>query len=146
HETLVHAADAQLAAGQPPDLPAEVAADAIDEWLTEVSGPIMGRPDPRAAGLPPGKVLQVSATDAGLDGAAQWRVSHQPGGVTAERGSGADERAADAADLALSGPAAGLLLLLTRRVSVADATAGPDPVTVSGDQALLAQWLAETIF
>src|SRR6185437_6076776 len=42
HETLVHAADAQLAAGQPPDLPAEVAADTIDEWLTVISGPLLG--------------------------------------------------------------------------------------------------------
>ena len=84
HETLVHAADAQLAAGQPPDLPAEVAADTIDEWLTVISGPLLGRPDPRAAGLPPGRALRVQATDPGLAGPARWRVSHQPGGARAE--------------------------------------------------------------
>jgi uncharacterized protein (TIGR03083 family) len=161
HETLVHAADAQLAAGQPPDLPADVAADTIDEWLTFISGPVLGRPDPRAAGLPPGRTLRVQATDPGLAGPARWRVSHQPGGVRAEREPGPGETgpaapgsaqprsgatADSAADLTLSGPAAGLLLLLTRRVSVAEATAAPDPVTIAGDQALLPQWLAETIF
>ena len=153
HETLVHAADAQLAAGQPPDLPAEVAADTIDEWLTVISGPLLGRPDPRAAGLPPGRALRVQATDPGLAGPARWRVSHQPGGVRAERepraarpGPGGSADGPDAADLTLSGPAAGLLLLLTRRVSVAGATAGPDPVTIAGDRALLTRWLAETIF
>ena len=52
HETLVHCADAQLAAGDTPEIPGPLAADAIDEWLTVMSGPIFGRPDPRAAALP----------------------------------------------------------------------------------------------
>jgi len=46
HETLVHAADAELAAGRQPDIAPRIAADAIDEWLTVISGPLYGRPDP----------------------------------------------------------------------------------------------------
>jgi uncharacterized protein (TIGR03083 family) len=150
HETVVHAADAQLAAGQPPGLPADVAADTIDEWLTVMSGPVLGRPDPRAAGLPQGRALRVRATDPGLADPASWRVSHDGGVVIVARGPAGDQDAdgtgAGPADLELSGPAARLLLLLVRRASVAQATDGPDPVTVRGDQALLTQWLAETIF
>jgi uncharacterized protein (TIGR03083 family) len=150
HETLVHAADAQLTAGQPPGLPADVAADAIDEWLTVIHGLVPGQPDPRAAGLPPGRALRVRATDAGLAGAASWRVSHDGGVVSVAPGPAGDgDRSAAGtgpADLELAGPAGRLLLLLVRRASVAVATAGPDPVTVRGDQALLTQWLAETIF
>ncbi len=49
HETLVHRADAQLAAGAEPEpvIEAEIAADAIDEWLMLVTGgPGAGRMRP----------------------------------------------------------------------------------------------------
>jgi uncharacterized protein (TIGR03083 family) len=134
HETLVHAADAQLATGQRPDIEPRLAADAIDEWLTVMSGPLGGRPDPRAAALPEGRVLHVHATDGGLDGAGEWLVSHEPGGVTVRPGHGKG-------DVALTGPAAALLLVLLRRQPVA----GP-AVTVHGDAALLDHWLAELSF
>jgi hypothetical protein len=92
----------------------------------------------------------VRATDPGLADPASWRVSHDGGVVIVARGPAGDQDAdgtgAGPADLELSGPAARLLLLLVRRASVAQATDGPDPVTVRGDQALLTQWLAETIF
>ena len=130
HETLVHAADARLAAGQPPDLPPALAADAIDEWLTELMRPVGDEADPRAAALPPGTSLHVHATDA--DG--EWLVSHGPGGVTAERGHAK-------ADAAVTGPASALLLVLLRRAPADD----PD-VTVHGDPAVLTRWLAATPF
>jgi uncharacterized protein (TIGR03083 family) len=134
HETLVHAADGLLAAGRRPDLPAPVAADAIDEWLTVVSGPSSGEPDRRAAGLPAGRVLHVHATDDGLDGAGEWLISHEPDGVRVRPGHGRG-------DAALTGPAAVLLLVLTRR-----RPAGDPAVTVFGDGALPTGWLAETSF
>ena len=56
HETLVHAADAQLAAGQPPAVPADVAADTIDEWLTVMSGPVLGLAGPARGGPAGGPV------------------------------------------------------------------------------------------
>jgi uncharacterized protein (TIGR03083 family) len=130
HETLVHQADAVLAAGQRPDLPAGLAADAIDEWLTEMMRPVGGEADLRATALPPGASLHVHATDA--DG--EWLVSHGPGGVTAERGHAR-------ADAAVTGPASSLLLVLLRR-----APADDPGVTVSGDPAVLTRWLAETPF
>jgi uncharacterized protein (TIGR03083 family) len=134
HETLVHAADAQLAAGRQPDIGPRMAADAIDEWLTVLSGPIYGRPDPRAAALPEGRVLHVHATDDGLAGSGEWLISHEPGGVTVRPGHGKG-------DAALTGPAARLLLVLIRR-----APADDPAVTVFGDGALLTRWLAETSF
>lgn len=130
HETLVHQADAVLAAGQRPDLPAGLAADAIDEWLTELMAPRGGEADLRAAALPPGASLHVHATDA--DG--EWLVRHGPGGVTAERGHAQ-------ADAAVTGPAGALLLVLLRRVPADD-----PGVTVRGDPAVLTRWLAETPF
>src|SRR5215469_10660198 len=55
HETLVHRADAQLAAGKQPEplIEAEVAADAIDEWLMLVTGGL-GTAGERAKALPAG--------------------------------------------------------------------------------------------
>jgi uncharacterized protein (TIGR03083 family) len=134
HETLVHAADAQLAAGQDVHLAPRVAADAIDEWFTVITDPGFGGADWRAAALPPGRVLHVHATDDGLDGSGEWLISHEPGGVTAVPGHGRG-------DAAVTGPAARLLLVLARR-----APAGDPAVTVHGDAALLDRWLAETSF
>jgi uncharacterized protein (TIGR03083 family) len=136
HETLVHLADAQLAAGQDPEpgiVPA-LAADAIDEWLRLMSGPLGGDSDPRADALAAGAALHVHATDDGLDGQGEWLVRHGPDGVTVESGHGK-------ADAALSGPAGSLLLVLMRR---RPATA-PE-VTVSGDASVLSGWLDRTRF
>jgi len=134
HETLVHAADGLLAAGRRPDIAPRVAADGIDEWLTVTSGPLNGRPDPRAAALPEGRVLHVHATDEGLDGSGEWLISHDPDGVAVRPGHGKG-------DAALTGPAAALLLVLLRRMPADDSA-----VTLFGDRALLARWLAETSF
>jgi uncharacterized protein (TIGR03083 family) len=134
HETLVHAADARLAAGGQPDIAPRVAADAIDEWLTVTSGPLYGRPDPRAAALEEGRVLHVHATDDGLDGAGEWLISHEPGGVQVRPGHGKG-------DAALTGPAAALLLVLLRRVPLSDPA-----VTIFGDAGVVTRWLAETSF
>ena len=41
HQAMVHCADAQLAAGDEVFGIPELAADAIDEWLTVMSGPTL---------------------------------------------------------------------------------------------------------
>jgi uncharacterized protein (TIGR03083 family) len=134
HETLVHAADAQLAAGGEPDLAPRLAADAIDEWLTVLTSLGEGGPDPRAGALEAGRVLHVHATDDGLDGAGEWLISHGPDGVRVTPGHGKG-------DAALTGPAAALLLVLLRRAPLGDRA-----VTVFGDAAVVTRWLAEISF
>jgi uncharacterized protein (TIGR03083 family) len=135
HETLVHCADAQLAAGDEVSIPAEIAADAIDEWLTTMSGPHAGQPDLRASALVAGAALAVQATDPELGGRARWLIRHAADGVqilTADTAS---------ADALLAGRAADVLLVLMRRMPAAGG-----PARVSGDAGLLARWLEQTAF
>ena len=135
HETLVHRADAQLAAGAEPEpvIEAEVAADAIDEWLMLLAGGL-GNANERAGALPAGAGLHVHATDDGLGGAGEWMIRHGAGGLAVEPGHGSG-------DAALVGPAASLLLVLMRRRPVSDPA-----VTVYGDSAVVDGWLASTAF
>jgi uncharacterized protein (TIGR03083 family) len=135
HETLVHRADAQLAAGAQPEpaIEAEVAADAIDEWLMLLSSGL-GNADERAKALPAGAVLHVHATDDGLGGRGEWMIRHDGGGLTVEPGHGKG-------DAALTGPAVSLLLVLMRRRPVSDPA-----VTVYGNSAVVDGWLASTAF
>jgi len=134
HETTVHAADAQIAVsgaqGQPtaPAIAADVAADGIDEWLTELTAPADGHPDPRAAGLAEGESLHVHAADV-PDGSGEWLVSHDPAGITVRR-------VHDKGTVALRGGASDLLLVLLQRLPP-DAPA----VGLHGDPAVLRRWL-----
>jgi uncharacterized protein (TIGR03083 family) len=134
HETLVHRADAGLAAGREVSIAPDLAADAIDEWLGFLSGPVLGRPDPRALALPAGRALHVHATDSELDGSGEWLVRHTPSGVTVEPRHGKG-------DAALTGPAARVLLVLLRRLPASDPA-----VEIFGDRDLLERWLAQTDF
>src|SRR6516162_6200240 len=136
HETLVHRADAQLAAGAEPEpvIEAEVAADAIDEWLMLLTGGNVGNAGERTKALPAGAALHIHATDGGLGGRGEWMIRHDAGGLTVEPGHGKG-------DAALSGPAASLLLVLMRRRPVSDPA-----VTVYGDSAVVDGWLASTAF
>jgi uncharacterized protein (TIGR03083 family) len=134
HETLMHTADAELATGHAVIIAPDLAADAIDEWLGFLSGPTFGRKDPRAQALPEGRTLHVHATDDGLDGSGEWLVSHPASGVTVQPGHGK-------ADVALTGPAARILLVLVRRLPPSDPS-----VKVLGDASLLERWLAQTPF
>lgn len=134
HESMVHCADAQLAAGDEVAMTAELAADAIDEWLRVMSGPDLGQPDRREAVLAPGRTLHVHATDPGLGGTGEWLVTHSSDGVRVTGGHGSG-------DVALSGPAADLLLVLLGRKP---ATA--EPVRVFGDHDLLDAWLTGITF
>jgi uncharacterized protein (TIGR03083 family) len=137
HETLVHRADAQLAAGAVPEpvIEAEVAADAIDEWLMLLTNGILGDAGERITkALPAGAGLHIHATDDGLGGSGEWMIRHDAGGLTVEPGHGKG-------DAALTGPAASLLLVLMRRRPVSDPA-----VTVYGDSAVVDGWLASTAF
>jgi uncharacterized protein (TIGR03083 family) len=142
HETLVHAADARLAAGLPAGLPPApaVAADGIDEWLTVLMPPPPGQADPRAQVLPPGTALHVRASDADGPGPAEWIIRHGTAGVNVTRLAGpagppAGGHSGD--DVVLAGPAAALLLVLLRRLPADDPS-----VAVTGQREVLDRWLA----
>jgi hypothetical protein len=136
HETLVHRADAQLAAGAEPEplIEAEVAADAIDEWLMLLTSGIPGNASERTKALSAGAGLHIHVTDDGLGGRGEWMIRHGADGLTVEPGHGKG-------DAALTGPAASLLLVLMRRRPVSDPA-----VTVYGDSAVVDGWLASTAF
>jgi uncharacterized protein (TIGR03083 family) len=131
HETLVHLADAQLAAGDVADIPADLATDAIDEWLTVMS-PLNAGGNNLAAVMPAGSAMQVRVTGPGTAG--EWLVRHASDGVQVLRDAGSS-------DVTLAGPASPVLLALMRRIPVSSRS-----VQVSGDANLLDRWLALTAF
>jgi len=131
HETAIHCADAELAAGSPAGYPAEFAADGVDEILVAFFGRGAG-PAGESSGGADSRLLLVSAADTGRD----WhvRLSGDLGRIIATgRGKGPDGAAPGCA---LSGPAAALYLLLWNRAGL---TAD---VQVSGDTSLLSSWTA----
>jgi uncharacterized protein (TIGR03083 family) len=128
HETLVHKTDADLATGRPPAIEPDIAADAIDEWLGLIAHDL----EPGAQPLPDGAVLHVHTADG--QAAGEWLVRQEPSGLAVEAGHGRG-------DVALTGPAAQVLLVLLRRLPADDPA-----VAVHGDAALLAGWLAQTPF
>jgi uncharacterized protein (TIGR03083 family) len=105
HETLVHMADVQLAVADVADIPADLAADAIDEWLTVMS-PLNAGGNDLASVLPAGTAMTVRITGPGT--AAEWLVQHMSDGVQVLPG-----RASS--DVTLAGPASDVLLALMRR-------------------------------
>jgi uncharacterized protein (TIGR03083 family) len=138
HEAAVHLADAQLAAGRDVDLAPEVAADGVDEWLARIAA---GPGGTAGSALGPaqdlrgdGQSLHFHGTDPGLSGTGEWLVTRTPSGVTVARGHGK-------ADVAVRGPAVGLLLVLTRRLP----PSAPG-IEVLGEHALLTHWLQHTPF
>jgi uncharacterized protein (TIGR03083 family) len=135
HEVMVHLADADMATGAHVAMPAELAADAIDEWLTVMSNLTAGEPDRRLAALPLGRSLHVHATDPELAGNGEWLITHTNDDtvhVTREHGT---------ADVALTGPATDVLLVMLGRLPVSS-----DAVRVYGDAGLLNLWLKDITF
>jgi len=126
HETLVHRADAELAARVPvlPDVDPVVAADAVDEHLAMVVLSAKRRPDLGADGA----TLHLHATDDGLDGSGEWVVTLDPEGPRVEH-------AHRKSDAAVRGPARALLTVLTNRERPEDAG-----VDVLGAVELLERW------
>ncbi len=131
HEAAVHLADAQLAAGRDVDLDPGLAAAGVDEWLGLIAA---GTAGPAREMRGDGQSLQFHATDPGLPGTGEWLITRTSSGITLRHGHGK-------ADVAVRGPAADLLLILTRRLP----PSAPG-VEILGQQALLTHWLQHTPF
>ncbi|MGH3718438.1 MAG: maleylpyruvate isomerase family mycothiol-dependent enzyme [Pseudonocardiaceae bacterium] len=135
HETTVHRADAELALGREFALEADLAADAISEWLSLLCSAKDVEVRPELAALRgTGQILHLHSTDPGLGEAGEWIVRRTPSGPTWEHGHAKG-------DVAVRGAVVDLLLVLMRRVPPAEA-----PITVLGDAGVLEHWLDHTRF
>lgn len=137
-ETMMHRADAELAAGRDVVLDAGLAADGIDEWLTSVTDPRFRQRGDGSQALPAGAAMHLRA--AGVPGAGavtDWLIRSTGGSLSLQRGP-ADP---GEADVSVCGPADRLLLVLVRRLP-----ADEPSVAVTGNAALLTGWLAGTPF
>jgi uncharacterized protein (TIGR03083 family) len=123
HETAIHRADAESAAGTTPEYPAEFAADGIDELIMGFGRRRKYQP---AAGAQGGR-LRVLAADTG----DAWSVEAHEGRLQPRRD--ACDDAAEGAGCTVSGAAAGVYLYLWNRANAAQAG-----VTVTEDPGLLA--------
>lgn len=128
HEVVVHRADAALALGVPFEVPPEVAADGVSEWLMLVAS----RPAGEEPLLPGGATMHLHATDGDLGPTGEWTVHPAGNAVTWEPGHAKGT-------VAVRGPAADLLLVLLRRLPA-------DRVGVLGDATVLDTWLERTGF
>lgn len=130
HETVIHRADAALAAVVPYEIDGEVAADALDEWL-EIVGFSAASGDPEALELRGSGSILFCATD--VTG-AQWLIEFGADGFAWRRGDGA-------ATVEVRGTLADVLLVVYRRMAADDGR-----VDVVGDTGLLDFWLARASF
>lgn len=127
HESAVHRADAERAAGRTPVFDPAAAGDGIEEFLVNISTAGRARKALAAFGGA-GETLHLHAT--GSDG--EWMITLEPAGLRWERGHGKGT-------VAVQGDAGDLLLLVHGRIS-------PDGLTVFGDRDLLDRWLAASRF
>jgi uncharacterized protein (TIGR03083 family) len=135
YETVLHRADAALAAGRPYELAADLAADGVSESLELLASRTMANPSAALAALAgAGQTLHFHATDDGLGDAGEWLVRRTPDGPRWEHGHGQ-------ADVAVRAAAADLLLVLTGRIDADDAR-----IDVLGDAALFEHWRENTKF
>lgn len=132
HETLVHRADAMLAAGREFVAGREVVLDAIDEWM-ELDQLPQAQEDQHSEFNPakrdllgPGRTLSFRATDTD----AAWHIDLTGDAIVNRR---ADEPAA----VTVEAPLTDLLLIIYRR---------QDPTGVTGDADLLAFWSKHVTF
>lgn len=125
HETLVHRADAEIAAGRAPftDVDPEVASDGVDEHL----GRVMLGAAKRTALHGDGQTLHLHVTDA----PGEWLITREADDLRLERDHAK-------ADVAVRGPATTLLGVMTGRL-------GPEHAEVLGDADLLQHWLAHAV-
>ncbi|MDO3639062.1 maleylpyruvate isomerase family mycothiol-dependent enzyme [Mycolicibacterium arseniciresistens] len=129
HEVLVHRADAALAVGGVFEVPADLAADAISEWVE-----LMANPKLITDALDRGQTMHLHATDIGLGVTGEWTVVHDEEGISWSHSHGKG-------DVALRGPARDLLLAVTRR-----RTATELGLQVFGETAVWDTWLQRTQF
>jgi uncharacterized protein (TIGR03083 family) len=124
HETAIHRADAESAAGVTPEYPADFAADGIDELITG-----FGRRRKYQPGAAGGGPLRVVAADTG----DAWSIEAREGRLHPRREAAGD--AAEGTACTVSGSASGIYLYLWHRADAARAG-----VTLTGDPALLTAW------
>jgi uncharacterized protein (TIGR03083 family) len=126
HETAIHRADAESAAGATPEYEAAFAADGIDELITGFGRRRKYQPsaDPKTATGTTLRVLAADTRDA-------WLVEPGEGRLQPRR----DPDGSQEAGCTASGPASGLYLYLWNRADAARAG-----VTVTGDPGLLSAW------
>ncbi len=135
HETAVHRADLELALGCEFVLEADLAADAISEWLGLLCLPRAVEMRPELAELRgDGQILHLHSTDPGLGEAGEWIVRRTPSGPVWEHGH-------TKGDVAVRGGAVDLMLVLMRRVPPGDA-----PIDMLGDTGVFEHWLDHTRF
>ncbi|SEH00931.1 TIGR03083 family protein [Nonomuraea solani] len=127
-EVCVHRADAAVALGVPYELAPEPALAALDDWLETMTsrGYWENRPGFADAMRGDGQTLRFHATDA----PGEWVARREPDRVVLERTHAE-------ADVVVSGPAAELLLVISRRRPLSAASA----LEVRGDRALLDHWI-----
>jgi uncharacterized protein (TIGR03083 family) len=125
HETAIHRADAESAAGIRPGYPPDFAADGIDELIMGFGQRRKYRPPAEREGS-----LDVRTTDTGH----AWHVATEEGRIQARREPGGSDSASSAQG-SVSGPASGLYLFLWNRSEAAQAG-----VTIAGDPGFLALW------
>jgi uncharacterized protein (TIGR03083 family) len=137
NETVVHGYDAAVAAGQHRGYPidTDVAAELISNHLAMLTSPTWAvqRPQSADALRGHGETLLWQATDE--PDRAGWLVERRPEGATWRH-----QR--DGADVRVYGPARALLLVLTRRMSLAEA--GTEQFGVDGEVALARHWIEHT--
>ncbi|WP_116947355.1 maleylpyruvate isomerase family mycothiol-dependent enzyme [Jiangella endophytica] len=127
-EACVHRADAAAALGMRYELAPESAVGAIEDWLDTMTsrGYWENRPDFADAMRGDGQTLHFHATDA----SGEWLARREPDSVVLERTHAT-------ADVTVRGPAAELLLVVSRRRPL-DAAPG---LEVQGDRALFDLWI-----
>ncbi|MFI6909403.1 maleylpyruvate isomerase family mycothiol-dependent enzyme [Nonomuraea sp. NPDC050394] len=127
-EVCVHRADAAAALGLPYELEPELAVAALEDWLTTLTsrGYWENRPGFSDAMRGSGQTLHFHATDA----PGEWVARREPDMVVLEHTHAK-------ADVAVRGPAADLLLVISRRRPLDAAPA----LEVHGDRALLEHWI-----
>ncbi|EHN75621.1 hypothetical protein SMCF_4914 [Streptomyces coelicoflavus ZG0656] len=136
HEIVVHGADAVLAAGLPlQPVAADVAADAVDEWLDIVRFVQRVLPGMAAKELrSPGSSIHLHATDTPAELNAEWLIELPDEGITWRRGH-------EKATVALRGPLTDVLMSFYGRLPL-DAPG----LEVLGDRKLLELWLEKATF
>jgi uncharacterized protein (TIGR03083 family) len=134
HDLVVHRADAAGTVGAPYTVAPDLAADAVDEFLDLMSDPQVAEAAASAgAGAGPAGTVHLHATDTGPGVASEWLV---------ELGTPAFSwrHAHDKATVAVRGPLADVLRVVTRRLPP-----DSDGVEVLGDRALLDAWLERLV-
>ncbi|WP_207841542.1 maleylpyruvate isomerase family mycothiol-dependent enzyme [Williamsia soli] len=131
HETTVHRADAELAAGGEYTLSPELSADCISEWFEIFAAEPAGR---RTPPLDDGYTLHLHAAEKDLGSAGEWFIRRDGDGLVVEHSHAK-------ATTAVRGRAVDLLLALTRRRPTDDAG-----VEIIGDRSVWDTWLDRTGF